>query len=180
MSKNVELYLSKDSSPGFFLVQWNGVPLNPEIKDESRSLGLEVTWLDQMGDILDPSELKQGTTFWGHFRVSVPGYHSNRIEELALVQVLPSGWEIENTRLLKEEQPDWMKDWTLNREEYLDIRDDRVMWFFDMNTGTRFDFVVKLNAVTVGHFTLPPTLFEAMYDNRLKALKRGKRVEVSK
>ena len=46
----------------------------------------------------------------------------SRLDELALVQVLPSGWEIENIRLLEEAVPSWMKKWNLNREEYLDIR----------------------------------------------------------
>ena len=66
-----------------------------------------------------------------------------------------------------------------NREEYLDIRDDRVMWFFDMyGHKTSYDFVVKLNAVTAGEFVLPPTLFEAMYNNKYKAVKKGKFVKV--
>jgi alpha-2-macroglobulin len=180
IGRGAEIYLTKDSSHAYALVEWNGVPLEPEIKDESKNLNLKVSWLDELGDTIDPSELKQGTTFWAHFRVSATGYHRNRVEELALVHLLPSGWEIENTRLLKEEKPAWMKDWNLNREEYLDIRDDRVMWFFDMNRGETLDFVVKLNAVAVGHFTLPPILFEAMYDNRLKAVRKGRKIEVLK
>jgi uncharacterized protein YfaS (alpha-2-macroglobulin family) len=178
IGKTIEIYLAKNSSHAFIQVEWNGVPIDPEVKDVSKNLAMDVAWFDEEGDIIDPSELKQGATFWGHIRVRAPGYHRNRIEELALVQVLPSGWEIENTRLLKETLPSWMKDWQLNRQEYLDIRDDRVMWFFDMNRGEELDFIVKLNAVTTGHFTLPPTIFEAMYDNRLKAIRKGHKVSV--
>ena len=86
---------------------------------------------------------------------------------------------IENIRLLGEDVPSWMKNWNLNREEYLDIRDDRIMWFFDMRGYNKtFDFVVKINTVTAGEFTLPPTIFEAMYNNKFKAVKRGKKVRV--
>ena len=151
----------------------------PDIKDISKNLRLTVEWLNEDGMAIDPASLKQGTTFWGHFRVGVSPPYRRKIEELALVQLLPSGWEIENIRLLKEDFPTWMKKWNLNREEYLDIRDDRIMWFFDMIGYNRTnDFVVKLNTVTVGEFVLPPTLFEAMYNNRYKAVKKGKSVRV--
>ena len=70
---------------------------------------------------IDPGTLAQGTTFWGHIRVE---NDERDIEEVALTQLLPAGWEIENTRLVPEARPHWMKEWRLNAEEYLDIRDD--------------------------------------------------------
>ena len=50
------------------------------------------------------------------------------------------------------------------------MRDDRVTYFFDITPagpGFTRDFVVKLNAVTVGTFTLPPTLVEGMYNHEV-------------
>ncbi|MCK4836056.1 MAG: hypothetical protein KAT17_05440, partial [Candidatus Aminicenantes bacterium] len=142
-------------------------------------LWLRVEWLDENGMTINPAEIKQGTTFWGHFRAGPVETRRRRLKELALVQILPSGWEIENIRLLKEDLPQWMAKWVLNREEYLDIRDDRIMWFFDFPwNGKYLDFVVKLTAVTKGDFVLPPTLFEAMYNNRYQAIKPGKPVRV--
>jgi uncharacterized protein YfaS (alpha-2-macroglobulin family) len=174
-----EVYVNRDSKRAYVLVEWSGVPMDAKVENETKNLGLEVEWLDEFGDRIDPASIKQGVTFWGHFRVRMAGYRTSRLDELALVQVLPSGWEIENTRLLKEQTPPWMEGWNLNREEYLDIRDDRIMWFFDLlNHRTTYDFVVKINAVTVGEFTLPPTLFEAMYDNKYKSVRKGKPVKI--
>jgi len=164
---------------GFVVMEWSGVPLHPDVKEESKNLWLSVEWLDENGMAIDPAQIKQGTTFWGHFSGGLSSYSRSRLEELALVQVLPSGWEIENIRLLQEAVPDWMKKWNLHREEYLDIRDDRIMWFFDIPDYRKtYDFVVKLTAVTVGEFILPPTLFEAMYNDKFKAVKKGKFVRV--
>lgn len=180
--KDVEVYLDKKTNleRGFVVMEWNGVPMVPDVKEISEKLRLEVEWLDDNGMVIDPARVTQGKTFWGHFRVGLSGYTRSRIEELALVQVLPSGWEIENIRLLNEAVPVWMKKWSLNREEYLDIRDDRIMWFFDMwDYKKSYDFVVKLNAVTAGEFILPPTLFEAMYNNKYKAVKKGRFVRVT-
>jgi len=164
----------------FVTVAWDGVPLKPDVKEESRNLQLAVEWLDENGMPINPAVIRQGKTFWGHFRVGRSTLQRRRLQALALVQILPSGWEIENVRLLDEELPGWMRQWNLNREEYLDIRDDRVMWFFDLPPGDKtYDFVVKLSAVTVGEFILPPTLFEAMYDNNYKAIQPGMDVRVT-
>ena len=165
---------------------WNGIPIKSNIKDMSKNLKLSVSWLDEDGNEINPSEIKQGTTFYGKFTVSNLS-KLNRINEIALVQVIPSGWEIVNTRLLNESLPDWTKNTPWNRQEYLDIRDDRIMWFFDYSKYwfhekeySKFYFIVKLTAVTVGEYNLPATILEAMYNNNFKAYKAGKRVKVIK
>jgi uncharacterized protein YfaS (alpha-2-macroglobulin family) len=59
----------------------------------------------------------------------------------------------------------------------MDVRDDRVMWFFDLN-GQPHDFLVKLLAVTRGDFVLAPSYAEAMYDHDFRALIPGGPVAV--
>lgn len=174
----VELDKGYTGQRAFATLSWNGVPLLSDVRDEAKNLTLKVEWLDDDGMVMDPTEITQGKTFWGHFTVGNPNSAYHLIEEVALVQVLPAGWEIENIRLSGEAHPDWMSRWSLNREEYLDLRDDRVMWFFDARYGGRYDFVVKLNAVTVGEFTMPPTLVEAMYNNDFQATKAWPKVRV--
>ena len=178
----------------FTTLSWDGVPLKSNVQDEQKNLSLQVEWLNDDGMRIDPANIKQGTTFWGHFKVNAANSDKRfrHIEEVALVQVLPAGWEIENTRLTGQDLPQWMRNYQLNREEYLDIRDDRIMWFFDLHpsyqrrrgqrqqVSNALDFVVKLNAVTVGEFTLPATLTEAMYNNKFKAVKAGRQIKVIK
>ncbi|MFW5972290.1 MAG: alpha-2-macroglobulin family protein [Bacillota bacterium] len=169
--------VNQSAKPIFVSLEWEGIPLEDNVKTEDNNLFLTVDWLDEDGNEIDPTVVKQGTTFWGHFMVDKE--IRREIDEIALVQILPSGWEIENIRLLNSDLPSWMNDYRLDKEEYLDIRDDRIMWFFDMERyRSEYDFVVKLNAVTVGEFYLPPTVVEAMYNNRYKATKAGKKVRV--
>ena len=161
----------------FVTLDWEGVPLRDVGQDEEAHIGLGVEWLDEDGVRIEPGTIAQGTTFWGHIRVE--NDVARGLEEVALTQLLPAGWEIENTRLSSEAQPDWMKKWRLNAEEYLDIRDDRIDWFFDLpRRGRPLDFAVKLNAVTQGTFTLPPTQVEAMYNRDFRARKAGGTVVV--
>ena len=63
----------------------------------------------------------------------------------------------------------------------MDIRDDRISWFFDMPAGAkRLDFVVKLQAVTEGTFFLPSAVCEAMYQNDYRAVLAGRTVSVAR
>ncbi len=170
----------------FTTLAWDGVPLESNISDAQENLSLKVKWLNESGETLDVNEIKQGTTFWGYFYVENTS-DIDRVDEIALVQLLPSGWEIENTRLSGESMPDWSEAMNLNHADYTDIRDDRIMWFFDLyknryndNERNKLEFMVKLNAVTVGEFDLPPTLVEAMYNGSFKATKTGTRVKVVK
>ena len=180
--KSVKIFIDKKTNLkyAYIVLDWDGVPLQPENKPVSKNLTLSVEWLNEDGMVINPSEITQGQAFWGHFTVGKAKGQTLSLEELALVQVLPAGWEIENTRLSGESIPAWMRKWRPGRAEYTDIRDDRIMWFFDMPRWViTLDFVVKLNAVTVGEFTLPPTVFEAMYNNNYRAVKPGMMVRVS-
>lgn len=168
---------NNSNAPLFANMVWEGIPVDSSIGDSSKNMAVFVEWLNEDGEVISPENLKQGESFWGHFRVTKP--YSTVIDKCALVQILPSGWEIDNTRLSGENAPIWTSSLNLGREEYLDIRDDRIMWFFDMKSGEdKYDFIVKLNAVTAGEFQLSPTLCEAMYSDNFRATARGYRVNV--
>lgn len=166
------------STPLFVTLEWEGIPREGDLKPQRSNLILTVDYYDEAGVRLDVTRLKQGTSFYAVFRVSQAGYED--LNELALVQILPAGWEIENLRLLGGQLPEWTSDYYLEMENYLDLRDDRIMWFFDMAGWVdSYDFIVKLNAVTVGEFYLPPTLLEAMYNNDYRVVTSGQTVEVT-
>ncbi len=177
--REIEVFLDSTSTVNraFATLDWDGVPLTDDLGDTSSKLSLEVAWLNEAGLPVEPAERSQGENFWGHFRVRNLSA-VRKIEEVALVQVLPAGWEIDNPRLSARTAPGWTTRLDLNLEEYLDVRDDRVMWFFDIGRRTKLDFVVRLNAVTVGSFRLPATVAEAMYDRTYRATAAGRPVEV--
>jgi uncharacterized protein YfaS (alpha-2-macroglobulin family) len=165
---------SDSDLPLYAAFEWRGIPIAGPNEAEAKNLSLEVSWLDEDGRALDPSSLPQGTEVWCRIRVS-PTLRS--VQNVALTQIFPSGWEIESTRLRDEALPPWAKNMVLWREEYMDIRDDRVNWFFDLGSQP-LDFLVKLLVVTRGEFVLPPTYVEAMYDHQYRALVPGGPVAV--
>ncbi|MFP4459572.1 MAG: alpha-2-macroglobulin family protein [Candidatus Zixiibacteriota bacterium] len=167
----------ESDEPVYASVDWEGVPLQDQVSSEWHNLGLRTGWYNDAGVAIDPTYLKQGTSFWGV--ISVGNTRKENIENIALVQMLPSGWEIQNIRLHGEFAPEWVSDLKVGREEYMDIRDDRIIWFFDFGKWNKqFDFVFKIDVVTPGSFYLPPTRVEAMYDRDYYANQAGKNVKI--
>ncbi len=171
-------FKNESDVPLYVTLEWEGIPKRSKIEPVQSKLTLETCYYNEAGDEIDITRVKQGESFYAVFRVDQEKPKQN-ISELALVQVLPAGWEIENLRLLGGQLPDWCDDYKFGLENYADIRDDRIMWFFDMSSYAGcYDFLVKINAVTVGEFYLPPTLLEAMYNNDYKVITEGVNVEV--
>ena len=65
---------------------------------------------------------------------------------------------------------------------YQDVRDDRVMHYFDLAPGSKnaLSLSVNLNATFAGRFYLPAWTAEAMYDGRYQARSKGQWVEVKR
>ena len=74
-------------------------PPGKEIEEIQKHIKMDVKYFDMEGNVLDPSRLKQGTDFQIKTTVQNLASRSYHIEELALSQIFPSGWEIHNTRL---------------------------------------------------------------------------------
>jgi len=178
-SVTVKLNAASTVKRAFVSVDWSGLPLKYNGQNLGKNLKLNVRWLDDDGLPLNVSALKQGTAFWGHFRVSRSAGR-NTLNELALVQLLPAGWEIERNLLSEDQRPSWMRTYNLGNEEYRDLRDDRAMWFFSLPAHIKqMDFMLRLTAVTAGQFNLPPAIAEAMYNNRYHAEVQGQKVRVT-
>ena len=181
--KRVEVEIAPQTSlkTVYATLNWSGVPLTTEnntvIKDR---LSLKIVWKDEDGDKLDVAKVKQSESFYGEITVERDKFWENiLLENIALVQIMPSGWEIENLRLSNEVLPTWINKNSLTQADYVDIRDDRIMWFFEIKKNAKKSkFVFKVNAITAGKFFLPATKVEAMYDNAYKATTQGQRVEV--
>nr|HPR17700.1 alpha-2-macroglobulin family protein [Candidatus Cloacimonadota bacterium] len=177
-------FQSANTNELFVTLNWSGVPLKSENNDQSDGIKLKNIWKDADGNQIEPDELKQGDIF--SQSITITNFSGIDLENVALVQLLPSGWEIENERLASSVDNNKTKLSQENNRlpaanlKYTDIRDDREMWFFDLRDGREITVQLKLRAVTVGEFFLPATYCEAMYDNRFQARTAGFDVKVGK
>jgi uncharacterized protein YfaS (alpha-2-macroglobulin family) len=145
-------------------------PVNDTLPALANNLKMEVSYFDLKQHPLDISELKQGTDFTASVKISnisVADDYTN----LALTHIIPSGWEIFNERLTGTEG---------NHSAYIyrDIRDDRVLTYFDLARGKSKTIAIRLQASYLGSFVLPAVLCEAMYDSSAQARTAAGRVKV--
>lgn len=138
---------------------------------QSSNINMEVTYHLMNGAAITPEKLEQGTDFYAQISLHNPGTRSN-YEQLSLSVIVPSGWEIRNTRM---EEASAVEN---SSYEYQDVRDDRVYTYFSLQWGKTKTFKIIFNAAYVGKYYLPSFACEAMYDNSIYARNSGQWVEV--
>lgn len=151
-----------------------GTPARGAEEDAESNLVLSVSYMDTDGNPIDPTTLEQGQEFVASARISNTGLRG-AYKNLALNQIFPSGWEINNLRL--EGTEDRL---TGDKPTYQDIRDDRVYTYFDLGPNQSKTFRVLLTASYAGKYYLPAVSCEAMYDRSVYARKKGQVVDVVK
>ncbi|MFY0673242.1 MAG: hypothetical protein JXQ87_07550 [Bacteroidia bacterium] len=150
-----------------------GQPMESDSITTANNLTLNVNYTNMQGSPIDISSLSMGTSFKAVVSITNPGLRGN-YEEMALTQMIPSGWEIVNTRFEGTES-------TLNSSnyEYQDIRDDRILTYFDIPRSRNYKYEFILTASYAGKYYLPSVTCSAMYDNTISASVPGKWVIVT-
>jgi uncharacterized protein YfaS (alpha-2-macroglobulin family) len=178
----------------FVTVFDRGVPAAGTDDAMSSGFSLDVHYTDAAGAPIDITRVPQGTDLIAE--ISIRNLTQHRIENIALAQLVPAGWEIENERLAggdpsgtREEDekkhpgflyiPDGSPSATAARAEYVDIRDDRIYRYFSLKADEQIYFRTRLNATYRGHYYLPSIAVEAMYDATKVARSQGAWVDVT-
>lgn len=145
------------------------LPVGKELA-EQRNLKVSSVFRDAKGEAINVSKIRQGTEFTAE--ILVTNTSNEYLTNVALTQILPSGFEIVNTRYTNYGAA------TQNNADYIDIRDDRANYYFWIKPGETRKFSMKLNASYPGIYYMPGVQCEAMYDNNFLARNKGQWVEV--
>lgn len=154
----------------------------PAIADNIR---LDVKYTDMAGSPISVEDIRQGTDFMSAVTLSnISG--TSDYSNLALTHIIPSGWEIYNERMIVPEASSSNSneantpESSADKYTYKDIRDDRVLTYFDLRRGESKTFTVRLQATYAGNFILPAIQCEAMYDAAVQARTKAGRTTVSR
>jgi uncharacterized protein YfaS (alpha-2-macroglobulin family) len=162
---------NESDSPLFVTFTEEGVPTTADMTVKENNLTMKVAWLDMEQKPVDVSSLQQGYSFV--MAVDVTNTTFRQVSNLALTQMVPSGWEIQNTRLFEAGLQ--MKEATY---DYRDFRDDRVYTYFTLRPGETKRFFIILTASYRGSYSMPAVVCEALYDGSVSARRPGFPVEV--
>lgn len=168
---------NKGANQLFIRTITSGQPLTGEkleLKNNPALLKMNVSYLSKNKQPLNISALQQGTDFVAKISVTNPGGRGV-YKRMALTQIIPSGWEILNTRLVESEG-----GFVSSAMQYQNIRDDRALTYFDLKPMETKVFYLRLTAAYTGRFYLPAIICNEMYNENIQAVTNGQWVEVQK
>jgi len=168
---NTVVIENRSENPVYVNLVRKGIPLVSDIPQAEKGLSMKVSYLNMQMKPIDQKDLVQGTDFM--MIVKVASNLFSRVENIALTTMVPSGWEIQNTRLFEAQFG--IKESSF---DYRDFRDDRINTYFGLGQGETKTFTFVLNAAYKGIFYQPSLRAEAMYTENCYAGILGTKVAV--
>jgi uncharacterized protein YfaS (alpha-2-macroglobulin family) len=152
----------------FLVVSTEGVPVAPpaDLLAGGEGLRIERRYHRAEGEPFDPQGEGLALGELVHVELAITNTGPERVSNLALVDRVAAGLEIENPRLGRDRATDWIDSDELWEADHLDVRDDRLEVFGMLEPGQTRKVVYSVRATASGRFTVPASQVEAMYDPR--------------
>ena len=154
----------------YYSIVTEGIRRDGKVRIEDKNMRVRREFFDRNGAPVGLDGVKQNSLIVVKLTVTVD---ADELENVAISDLLPGGFEIENPRLTETTQYSFIKG--AAQPKYVDIRDDRINYYtnFDERGSQVFFYLVR--AVTRGEFHYAPVVAEAMYDpNYYSASGQGK------
>ena len=179
----------------YVAVSHEGLAKPETVKPYDRNLTVERYWLNRDGKLVDPERLRVGDLV----RVAIVVQGQRRVDNIAVVDALPGGMEVENPRLVtsakvpplsaflpraatartlakQKGKPTYI---SFGRADHIEFLDDRVVLFCSARPQRRV-FQYALRVTTSGEFVVPPIQGSCMYDPGVASLGAIGRVKISR
>ncbi len=164
---------NKGAGTLFATLTVSGVPKSGDEPIFQSSLSCNVQYLSTSGRPLKVDSLPLGKSF--EVLLSVTNTSNlGSVRDIALTQIIPSGWEIQNDRLMELGKNE------SSAFDFQDIRDDRVYTYFDLSRNQTKTFKMTVTAAYPGKYYLPGAQLEAMYKASVGAKLAGSWIYVIK
>jgi uncharacterized protein YfaS (alpha-2-macroglobulin family) len=170
-------FVNKGNEPVYAKASASGVPF-AELPPEESGFTISRSFYHLDGSPADLATIKQNDVLVVLVGGELKARHQRRA---LLVDLLPAGFEIENTRLSDARQTSelsWISELTM--PTYAEFLDDRYIAALDLDgdyDNRRFTLGYMVRAVTPGTFTVPAPVVEDMYAPEIRA--RGSRGSVT-
>src|ERR1043166_6117639 len=141
-----------------------------KLSDKPITDGLEV-----YRELLDKSNQPVTTTKLGEVltvRLRIRSLRSEWISNVALIDLLPGGFEVVSSSLTPGVSE-------IKGVDYVDVREDRTIFYATVPTDT-IEITYQIKSCNRGTFVVPPVFAESMYDRTLKSRGLGGKISVTK
>jgi len=157
----------------YYFYQTEGISRTGVIADQDKYLMVRKTFYDRFGKQITGDDFEQNALIV--VKLSLLSTDKSTIENVAVTDMLPACFEIENPRLSADREYNWTKDRAI--PEFLDMRDDRIT-MFTTATGYIKNFYYLVRVVSKGTYKMGPVSADAMYDGNYYSYFGSKTVNV--
>jgi alpha-2-macroglobulin len=157
----------------YYYYESQGIPTGNKFKEEDSYLKVRKTFYNTQGVEISDMHFKQNQLIV--VKVSIESLDNSDIDNVAITDVIPACFEIENPRLNPEREFSWIKD--KEDADYMDIRDDRVTYFTNV-TAKKQDYYYLVRVVAKGKYVMGPVAADAMYDGSYHSYNGSGHVDV--
>ena len=149
----------------YYTYMIEGISASGIVEEKDNNLMVRKRFYDRNGNAISGSSFKQNDLVV--VEITLRSLSGRNIENVAVTDILPACFEIENPRLITERDMGWIK--FRSTPDYMDIRDDRINFF---TTATAMDkkFYYTIRVVTTGTFRMGPVSADAMYDGNYSSV----------
>lgn len=155
---NVELATRGEGSL-YYWWQSEGISAGGSYREEDNYIQVRRKFFDRSGNPVSGNLFRQNDLVI--VQITVNKSYAGTFENVAVTDLLPAGFEIENPRTKEIPGMDWIKD--ADTPTQLDVRDDRINLFIDLSSSRQV-YYYAVRAVTPGIFRMGPVSADAMYN----------------
>lgn len=143
----------------YYFWESEGITADGSYRQEDSFLKVRKTLFSRSGERLTNYNFEQNDLIV--VQLSIVTSRNEQVDNVAITDMLPAGFEIENTRLTDLPDMNWIKN--ASGYDYMDVRDDRISFFVNANQHTRY-YYYFVRAVSPGTFQMGPVGADAMYN----------------
>jgi uncharacterized protein YfaS (alpha-2-macroglobulin family) len=156
----------------YYFWETEGISKDGKYIEEDKYLKIRKTFYNRYGNEISGNTFKINDLVV--VKLAVSSAYNKTIENVAITDILPACFEIENPRTDEIPGTDWIKSQT--RPDYIDIRDDRINLFDDIRTYSNNrtnDYYYVVRVVSKGTFKMGPASADAMYNGEYHSYHGG-------
>ncbi len=151
-----------NSGEGSLYHYWEseGISADGSYRQEDSFLKVRKAFFNRYGTPFSSLNFKQNELIV--VRLSIQAEKNQSVENVAITDMLPAGFEIENPRITDVPGTDWITN--ASTPDYSDIRDDRITLFTHVRGSKAQHYYYVVRAVSKGTFEMGPVGADAMYN----------------
>jgi uncharacterized protein YfaS (alpha-2-macroglobulin family) len=170
--KKVQL-VAKGNGRLYYYWQSEGISTSGRYKEEDSYIRVRRQFYDRFGSAITSNSFKQNDLIV--VQVSLERTFNTDVDNIVVTDIIPAGFEIENARTKEIPGMDWIKN--ASTPTSIDVRDDRIHLFVDLNTGKQV-YYYAVRAVSPGTFHMGPVSADAMYNGEYHSYNGGGIVKI--